>query len=110
MKLYPLILDVLRRLQPVIESIRQHDRYLADQLARASKSIALNYSEGVYSRRGNRAARLHNAMSSAKETVSCLEIAEVTGLVERDEKMLDDLDRIVATLFVWLRRPKRKSD
>ena len=60
--------------------------------------MALNLAEGMYSRGGNRAARYHNALGSARETRACLEVAVVCSYVQQDPNLHDQLDRIVATL------------
>jgi four helix bundle protein len=75
LRIYPVVLEVLRQLQPVLRRIEQRDRDLGRQLRRCSASVALNLAEGMYSRGQNRAARYHNALGSARETLACLEVA-----------------------------------
>ncbi len=98
LRIYAVVLDVLKQLQPQVRSIERRDRDLARQLRRCSASVALNLAEDMYSRGQNRAARYHNALGSARETWSCLEVAAVCGYVEPDARLLDRLDRIVGTL------------
>jgi four helix bundle protein len=57
-------------------------------LRRASSSVALNLAEGRYSRGKNRAARYHTALGSARETWSCLEVAEAAGYIKALEPAL----------------------
>jgi hypothetical protein len=65
----------------------------------AGASVALNVSEGTYSRGKNRVARYHNALGSARETLACLEVAEAFGYVGRvDEGLRADFARIIGTL------------
>ena len=75
---------------------------LARQLRRASASIALNL-EGMYSRGQNRHARYHSALGSARETLSCLEVAALSSYVEEDKQLWDQLDRVVGTLVLLVR-------
>lgn len=99
LRIYPVILEVLKALRPVVRRIEMKDRDLARQLRRCSTSIALNVAEGMYSRGGNRAARYHSALGSARETLACLEVAEACGYVAGTEVALSEqLRRVVGTL------------
>jgi four helix bundle protein len=85
LRIYPVILEVLRALQPVVRRIEVKDRDLGRQLRRCSSSMALNTAEGMYSRGKNRNARYQSALGSARETLACLEVAEVCGYVSAGE-------------------------
>jgi four helix bundle protein len=98
LRIYPVILEVLRKLQPLLRRIELKDRDLGRQLRRCSTSIALNVAEGMYSRGGNRHARYHSALGSARETLACLEVAEVCGHAVADAALVEQLKRIVGTL------------
>lgn len=99
LRIYPVVLEVLRSLQPVLQHIERRDRDLARQLRRSSASIALNLAEGMYSRGGNRTARYHSALGSARETLACLEVADAFGYIARDHVALrDSIDHVIATL------------
>jgi four helix bundle protein len=98
LRIYGVVLEVLKQLRPVLKRIELKDRDLARQLRRCSCSVALNLSEGMYSRGGNRNARYHTALGSARETLSCLEVAVVCSYVQEDAQLHDQLDRIVGTL------------
>ena len=99
LKIYETMIDVMRGLRPVIVKIEGSDRDLARQLRRAASSVALNISEGSGSSGGTRRERYRNALGSARETTACLEVAVALGYVEGlDARMLDDLDRVRATL------------
>jgi hypothetical protein len=53
----------------------------------------------MYSRGGNRNARYHNALGSAREALACLEVAEACDYVVPRPAHLDaQLHRIVGTL------------
>ena len=98
LRIYPVVLAVLRQLQPALRRIEVRDRDLARQLRRCSSSIALNLAEGMYSRGRNRNARYHTALGSARETLACLEVAVVSSHTSQDCAVHDQLDRIVGTL------------
>ena len=103
LRIYPVILEVLKQLQPALRRIEVQDRDLGRQLRRASSSVALNLAEGMYSRGQNRQARYHTALGSARETLSCLEVAAISGYVTEDAPLNDQLDRVVGTLVRLVR-------
>ena len=99
LRIYDVVIEILRGLRPVIVRVEKHDRDLARQLRRASASIALNVSEGSGSRGGTRRERYCNALGSARETTSCLDVAEALGYLEGiDATLRDRLDHVRATL------------
>jgi four helix bundle protein len=98
LRIYPVVLGLLGGLQPVVGGIERRDRDLARQLRRCSTSIALNLAEGMYSRGGNRKARYHTALGSARETLACLEVAEHSHFIARAPDLLRHLDHIIGTL------------
>jgi len=103
--IYSVILETLQLLRPMLGRIERHDRDLGRQLRRASSSVALGVAEGMYSRGGNRAARYHTALGSARETMACLEVAVAMGYLEHaDAVVLDRLGRIIGTLVRLVQR------
>jgi four helix bundle protein len=99
LRIYDVILDVLRELRPVVAAIEVHDRDLGRQLRRAATSVALNCSEGSGSSGGTRRERYRNALGSARETGACLDAAIALGYVEAiDASLLDRLDHVRAVL------------
>jgi four helix bundle protein len=74
-KVEEMAIELIEALQPVVSRVRARDRALADQLTRASSSVALNIGEANYSDPGNRRARLFTASGSAGETRSVLRVA-----------------------------------
>jgi four helix bundle protein len=99
LRIYSVVLEVLRGLRPVMAAIEAHDRDLARQLRRASTSVALNTSEASGSHGGTRRERYRNALGSARETGACLDAAIALGYVETvDEVLLDRLDHVRAVL------------
>ena len=99
LRIYDVILEVLRGLAVVIQQIEVHDRDLARQMRRAMTSIALNVSEASGSRGGTRRERYCNALGSARETTACIDASLALGYVTAvDPKLLDMLDHIRAVL------------
>jgi four helix bundle protein len=104
LRIYAIVIDVLRALRPVVAQIEMHDRDLARQLRRSASSIALNLSEGSGSRGGTRRERYQNALGSAREVSACLDVAEALGYVESfDAALRDRLDHVRATLVKIVR-------
>jgi four helix bundle protein len=99
LRIYTVVLDVLRKLRPVVARIETHDRDLGRQLRRAATSVALNCCEGSGSHGGTRRERYRNALGSARETGACLEAALALGYLEAvDAELLDQLDHVRAVL------------
>ena len=69
-------------------------------MRRAASSVALNLSEGMYSRGRNRGARYNTAMGSMRETLSCIEVGVALGYVDGvDDALLGRIDHVLGTLF-----------
>ncbi len=99
LKIYEVVLEVVRELRPAIEEIERKDKDLGRQMRRAVCSVALNVSEGAYSRGGNKAVRYNCAMGSMRETLSCVEVGVALGYLDGiDAGMADRIDRVVRTL------------
>ena len=104
LRIYPLCLDVVRRVKPLADQIAEADRDQARQLRRSVSSVPLNVAEGSGSRAGNRRARYENALGSARETMANLEVAEAIGFIGAIDPVLRDrLDQIIATLVKLVR-------
>jgi four helix bundle protein len=107
LRIYPVVLDLVRKLAPVVEALRVRSPALADQMERALISIPLNLAEGSYSRGRNRSARFQTAAASARETLACLETAEAMGFTGAPSaELLAQFHRVIGTL-VRLMRPTR---
>jgi four helix bundle protein len=68
-------------------------------MRRAAASVALNTTEACGNEGGHRRQRFRTALGSAKETRSCIEVAEALGYIDADAVVVGRLDRIAATLY-----------
>ncbi|HEY3499329.1 MAG TPA: four helix bundle protein [Polyangiaceae bacterium] len=99
LEIYPVVLELVRRLAPVVKVLRGRSSALGDQMERALISIPLNVAEGAYSRGKNRQARFQSAAASARETLACLETAEAMGFIGAIDPELGALfHRVIGTL------------
>ena len=106
LKIYPVVLDLVRKLAPLLLSLRSRSSALGDQLERSLISIPLNVAEGAYSRGKNRQARYHSALGSAREALACFETAEALGWVgPLDPELVRLFQHVIGTL-VRLVEPK----
>jgi four helix bundle protein len=67
LKIYSVILETVGLLRGEMEAIGRRDPDLENQMRRAASSMALNVSEGAYSRGRNAQARFHTALGSARD-------------------------------------------
>ena len=106
---------VVRELVPLLHTIREHDKSLADQLKRAAQSVVLNIAEARGNDAGNARARFSTACGSAKEVRAALNVATDWGYIEThkathlDEK-LDEVCAITWCLGRNLYRPESLQD
>jgi four helix bundle protein len=99
LRIYPVVLDLVRRLAPVVRLLRGRSSVLADQLERALVSIPLNVAEGAYSRGRNKQARYQTAAGSAREALACLEVAEAMGFIGPiDPRLAALFNQVIGTL------------
>ena len=100
LRIYDTALSVIARLRPVVALIERRDADLARQLRRALASVALNISEGSYSRGRNKPALFQVALGSAKESKACLDVAMALGYLENVEpSVLEELSAICGALY-----------
>lgn len=105
LRIYPVVLGVIRQLRPVMAVIDRKDRDLGRQLRRCSASVGQNLAEGMYSRGRNRAAKYHVALGSAREMLACLELAEAFGYTAPiDESMRATFNQLIGTLVRLVER------
>ena len=115
LKIYPVVLDLVRRVGPRVPRLRARSHALGDQLERALISIPLNVAEGAYSRgkitpsgtsKRRRHARYHSAAGSAREALACFETAHALGFTQPLEpEVLSLFNRVIGTL-VRLTEPR----
>jgi four helix bundle protein len=107
LKLYPVVLELVRRLAPRLRVLKARSTGLGDQFERALTSVPLNVAEGAYSRGKNRQVRYQTALASAREALSCWETAQALGWVGAlDPETFALFQRVIGTL-VRLAVPKR---
>ena len=97
---------VVQELVPLLHTIREHDKSLAEQLKRAAQSVVLNIAEGRGNDAGNARARFFTACGSAKEVRAALNVATDWGYIEaRMATHLDErLDEVCAMTWCLGRR------
>jgi len=106
MNVYDRARNVVRELAPLLHTIREHDKSLADQLKRASQSVVLNIAEARGNDAGNARARFSTACGSAKEVRAALNVASDWGYIEAHKATpLDErLDEVCAITWCLGRR------
>jgi four helix bundle protein len=99
LRIYPVLLELVRCVSPLIKELERHDPDLARQCRRALSSAPLNVAEGSYSRGRNRGARYHNALGSLREALACFEVAAAMGyLPEVDAALRARFNHVLGTL------------
>ena len=80
LRIYPVVLDLVRRLSPVIRVLRARSSALADQMERALISIPLNVAEGAARQTLADKARAYAiALAECCEACAAIEIAGALG-------------------------------
>ena len=99
LRIYAVMLDLVRSLMPLVRELERHDPDLARQCRRALSSGPLNVAEGCYARGKNRLARYHTALGSMREVLACLEVANAMGYMQGIEPDLRArFDHVLGTL------------
>lgn len=99
LRIYPVVLELVRQVGRFIPELRARSAELGDQCQRALISVPLNVAEGAYSRGRNQQARYHTAAGSAREVLACLETAEALGFMPApDATLLARFDHVIGTL------------
>src|SRR5262249_9462265 len=98
-RIYPVLLDLVRTLRPMVKNLERHDADLARQCRKALTSSSLNMAEGSYGRGKNRAARYHTSLGSLREVLACFEVAAALGYVpEVEQDLRQRFDHVLGTL------------
>jgi len=106
LKIYSVVLELVRKVAPLVPVMRSKSSAMGDQLERALISIPLNVAEGAYSRGKNRQARYHSALGSAREVLACFETAEALGwIAPLEPELVRSFNHVIGTL-VRLAAPK----
>ncbi len=98
-RLYGVSLETVRMVGARIAEIARHDADLARQGRRALASMHLNIGEAMGLTGGNRTLRLRTALGSATEVIACLDVGVALGYVGPDERAIDALSKVRATLL-----------
>ena len=99
LRIYDVMLEVLRAARAAIAQIEKHDSDLARQMKRAGASVALNLAEGSGSCGGIRRARYRSALGSAREVMACLQSAEALGYIDGiDARIIAGLRHVIHVL------------
>ncbi|MBI4957527.1 MAG: four helix bundle protein [Myxococcales bacterium] len=99
LRIYPVLLQLVRDLQPLVRQLERHDPDLARQCRRALASAPLNVAEGSYGRGKNRPLRYHTALGSLREVLACFEVASAVGyLPDLDPALRGRFDHVLGTL------------
>ena len=107
LRIYPITLDWLKTLRPMIAQIARYDRELARQLRCSSSSVVLNLGEGMYARGGHRTNAYGVALREMGESYSALEAAQVHGYIKPLEPALEAQCRRILATLVKLALPAR---
>ena len=65
MRILDSLVEMVRVVHGLAGKVARHDRDLAQQMKRASTSVALNASEGLHAKAGKRRSRLEDAVNSS---------------------------------------------
>ena len=97
---------MVRELVPLLHTIREQDKSLAEQLKRAAQSVVLNIAEARGNDAGNARARFSTACGSAKEVRAALNVTSDWGYIEgHTATRLDEkLDEVCAITWCLGRR------
>ena len=99
LRIYPVLLELVRFVCPLIKELERHDPDLARQCRRSLSSAPLNVAEGSYSLGRNREARYHTALGSLREALACFAVGATLGyLPDVDPALRTRFDHVLRTL------------
>jgi four helix bundle protein len=98
LRIYTVIIELVRLLASLFVKVGQHDADLARQGRRAAASIALNCAEASGVRGGNRRLRLLTALGSAREVEAVCDIGEALGYVKVPAETRAMLNHVIGAL------------
>jgi four helix bundle protein len=104
LRIYPVVIEFIRRVGPVIEQINRHDPDLARQMRRSLASVPLNVAEGSAGRGKLRGLRYSTAAGSMRETMAGFDTAAAFGYIgPLDEEIAAMVRLIIGTLVRCMR-------
>jgi four helix bundle protein len=99
LRIYPVLLELVATLRPMVRQLERRDADLARQCRRAIQSALLNMAEGSYNRGKNRSARYHTSLGSLREVLACFEVAAAMGYLPGVQPALRArFDHVLGTL------------
>ena len=99
LRIHDVMLEVIRKMRPLMVAIERNDIPLAKQLKASRSSVTLNIAEGGGSFGGTRRERYRSALGSARETLSNLQTAEAFGYVRAlPEEVVAGMNQVIGTL------------
>ena len=107
LRIYPVALEWIEKLEPLIARIARGDRELATQLRRASALVVLNLAEGMGARGGHRTNAYGVSLREMRESYAALQVAQrrkLIGVV--DAELEGQCQRLIGPL-VRLAVPQR---
>ena len=107
LRIYPIALQWLSAVRPLIAQVARYDGDLAKQLRRSSSSVILNLGEGMYSRGGHRTNAYGVALREMGESYSALQAAQVHGYVAALEPAFEAQCRRILGTLVKLALPAK---
>ena len=108
LRIYPVMLEWLKQVAPLIAQIARFDSDLAKQLRRSSASVILNTGEGMHSRGGHRTNAYGVALREMGESYSALQAAQIHGYIKAPEPEFDAQCRRILGTLVKLALPDRR--
>jgi hypothetical protein len=106
LRIYPIMLEWLKAVRPLIAQIARYDRELAKQLRCSSSAVVLN-TGGMYSRGGHRTNAYGVALREMGESYSALQAAQVHGYIRALEPDFEAQCRRILGTLVKLALPAR---
>jgi four helix bundle protein len=104
LRIYEVILEVIRELRPFLRRLEGVDADLANQMKRALPSVALNTAEGQFSRGKLRGLRFSTAAASASETRSCIDVGvALHDMQPPSMETLEKLRHVIGALTILSR-------
>ncbi len=101
------IIRIGRLINMLCKQIEQHDKELASQTRRAWVRTCMNAGEAQHRRGAKSSNRFDDAMGEGRETFTGLNMALAFGYISETPalQVIDEVDRVVATLYNLANKP-----